>query len=194
VVPGCHDKVWWRCPVNPSHEWEAVVHNRAVGNGCPFCRLVPRSRNEIILAHELLEFFDLDPCEHAISVAGKIHDVDIVIPDQRLIVEFDGSYWHRDKFEVDKRKSLELTKAGWHVIRAREEPLEPTGPNDVSVPQEDYKATANRVLAKICEVCSTEIPGFPEYVDQEALVNIDQAEAFIKDILTKKAEVTTAHA
>lgn len=31
-------KVWWRCSVNPAHEWLAMIKNRTVlGSGCPFC-------------------------------------------------------------------------------------------------------------------------------------------------------------
>jgi hypothetical protein len=31
-------RVWWRCAVDPSHEWRGPIRDRAVrGNGCPFC-------------------------------------------------------------------------------------------------------------------------------------------------------------
>jgi Zn finger protein HypA/HybF involved in hydrogenase expression len=35
---GSLQKVWWKCPKGPDHEWQATVHHRArVGNKCPFC-------------------------------------------------------------------------------------------------------------------------------------------------------------
>lgn len=39
VLPASHKgKVWWLCPVHPSHEWEASVIGRAThAFGCPFC-------------------------------------------------------------------------------------------------------------------------------------------------------------
>jgi hypothetical protein len=37
ITIGSGKKVWWRCSVNPNHEWEAKVLNRGKGNGCPFC-------------------------------------------------------------------------------------------------------------------------------------------------------------
>jgi hypothetical protein len=37
VKPGSHQKVWWRCSDDPSHEWEAVVKSRTQGTGCPMC-------------------------------------------------------------------------------------------------------------------------------------------------------------
>ncbi len=33
-----YKKVWWRCPKDPRHEWEAKVSRRTFGrSGCPFC-------------------------------------------------------------------------------------------------------------------------------------------------------------
>jgi hypothetical protein len=37
VLPSTARKVWWQCAVNPNHEWEAKLNNRANGKGCPFC-------------------------------------------------------------------------------------------------------------------------------------------------------------
>src|SRR6266702_5249633 len=37
VKPHSNKKVWWRCSVDPSHEWEAVIDSRVRGNGCPHC-------------------------------------------------------------------------------------------------------------------------------------------------------------
>lgn len=32
---GSHKKVWWRC--QKGHEWQAIIKDRARGNGCPYC-------------------------------------------------------------------------------------------------------------------------------------------------------------
>ena len=32
---GSGKKVWWKC--NNGHEWEATIHGRSGGNGCPYC-------------------------------------------------------------------------------------------------------------------------------------------------------------
>jgi hypothetical protein len=38
VVPGSEKKVWWRCRKDLSHEWQAMVRNRAIlGSGCHAC-------------------------------------------------------------------------------------------------------------------------------------------------------------
>ena len=42
VTHGSNVRIWWLCPVHPSHEWEAAVHGRCGPDGeprtgCPFC-------------------------------------------------------------------------------------------------------------------------------------------------------------
>jgi glutaredoxin len=44
ITPGSRRYVWWRCSINPEHEWEAYVFNRVRGDGnCPICANVGRS-------------------------------------------------------------------------------------------------------------------------------------------------------
>lgn len=35
VGPSSHKKIWWKC--RRGHEWQAMVHNRSRGSGCPVC-------------------------------------------------------------------------------------------------------------------------------------------------------------
>ena len=37
VTPGMSKKVWWVCPTNNEHVWEASICNRVKGRGCPYC-------------------------------------------------------------------------------------------------------------------------------------------------------------
>src|SRR6266851_5044227 len=37
VTSGSGKKVWWRCRVDPTHEWQSTITNRVQGNGCPVC-------------------------------------------------------------------------------------------------------------------------------------------------------------
>lgn len=37
VAPHSGKKVWWKCPKNRRHSWQAAIGKRTVGKGCPFC-------------------------------------------------------------------------------------------------------------------------------------------------------------
>lgn len=38
VTIGSSKKVWWRCSINPEHEWMSKIYNRVHGSTCPECR------------------------------------------------------------------------------------------------------------------------------------------------------------
>jgi hypothetical protein len=37
VTWGSGQRVWWKCPAGPDHEWATAIANRHNGNRCPFC-------------------------------------------------------------------------------------------------------------------------------------------------------------
>ena len=37
VASGTHKQIWWQCPKDPEHEWEAISNSRLRGVGCPLC-------------------------------------------------------------------------------------------------------------------------------------------------------------
>src|SRR5690606_10534775 len=44
VTPGSKRRIWWRCVVNPEHEWQAYVFSRTKGEGsCPHCAQTGKS-------------------------------------------------------------------------------------------------------------------------------------------------------
>ena len=51
---------------------------------------------------------------------GKSYLVDMVCESERLIVEYDGRFWHEDKHDYDLEKTRQLEQAGWQVVRLRE--------------------------------------------------------------------------
>lgn len=54
---------------------------------------------------------------------NKKHKVDVLLSKIGIILEYDGSYWHKDKEEYDKQKSLLLRDSQFKVIRIRVKPL-----------------------------------------------------------------------
>lgn len=56
-LPKSHVKVWWICPVISSHEWEAAISHRTIGEGCPYCsnNKIGKDNNFAFLQPELLK-------------------------------------------------------------------------------------------------------------------------------------------
>ena len=117
------------------------------------------------LAYELSALIDFDLEAHKVRFAGRLRDVDIMLEHLGMIVEFDGSHWHRNKVEKDREKTALMEEAGWQVIRVRERPLDPIHVDDVMVDTgAPAKTVADLVLAKIVEITGTDIPQLDEYL------------------------------
>src|SRR5262249_47993194 len=112
----------------------------------------------------------------------------ILIPAINLVIEFDGAYWHRDKIHSDIEKTQRLARAGWQIIRVREEPLELIGPHDIKLPQETCaKRCADQVLLKIEEVCEIKLQSLATYLRRKTPANEKAALAYIDKRLKDKA-------
>ncbi|WP_285567881.1 Helicase associated domain protein [Streptomyces sp. RTGN2] len=127
-------KVYWNCPDFPEHDpWEAVVNNRSggfrkrYGTGCPTCRLRQTSAQELRLKAELSTVLAIDADRDAVH-SGRVERVDMVIDADglRMVLEFDGSYFHGNEQSArrDSEKSRRLRESGWIVVRIREAPLD----------------------------------------------------------------------
>ena len=185
--------VWWQCSSNLNHEWRTKIPNRTARNsGCPYCNLRPRSIQEIDLLFELSLFFDIDPEDRKLTDGGRILDCDIIIRKEGLVVEFDGSYWHNSDamHDRDTAKTEALRRAGWTVIRVREEPLMPTSTCDVPMSlRQDMKLTANDVLLKIEELLGNSIEGIGDYIQSDGLQNNQASKRFVQRLLREKSKV-----
>lgn len=126
----------WDCPENKGHHWRALVATRVRGGGCPECVDSGKSRIE-------LKYFDAARKVLAGARSGaKFEDAAFSNPwtidisgryaGMRVAMEYDGGYWHKDKVDVDIRKSEELVAAGFKLVRFREEglPALTVGPQD----------------------------------------------------------------
>lgn len=100
-------------------------------------RAASTSMAERRLKAELSSFLPVDQkmTTRLNSGHGRRIQVDIHIPDWNLVIEFDGSYFHKDKEGVDRSKTTALYQAnpGLRVIRVREQPLKALSDDDVVV-------------------------------------------------------------
>lgn len=183
-------KAWWRCPADEGHEWEARISDRTLkGAGCPHCTLIPRSRLEVLIKNELDAVFGGVGNVNKVELSDGRLDCDIVFLDDRLIVEYDGAYWHRQKHEKDAAKTRRLAAAGWTVIRVREEPLKRISPHDVSVPlgATPFEISAAVVLT-VSRVLKRNRQLAERYVREERLRREEETDREIAELLVKRAE------
>ena len=141
----------------------------------------------MLLACELGMFFEIDHDDRAIMYGGRRLDVDIVIRSEKLIIEFDGAYWHKtlhDKEETDREKTESLESLGWRVLRLREEPLNRIRRHDLVIPviankadRGAYKELVNEVLRRLRQFLGKEIPGLEAYLARNDLAQWENAES-----------------
>jgi hypothetical protein len=152
--------------------------------------LTPRSREELVLAHELMGFVDVDLEDHKILAGGRRRDVDIILRTLNVVVEYDSFRWHQGHDEQDAHKTRALQDSGWEVIRVREEPLGQLQPGDVVVRKGQLKEACNRLLLRLMEMHSLSERKVRLYLSQKGLQNIIACELHIADILrTRRGDV-----
>lgn len=117
----------WICP--EGHEWSASCLNRLNGSSCRRCMGNPKSaiENDIRDMFSTWEGVDLDSkfLESNLDARWGNNNrmsVDILgtYKSIKFIVEYDGYLWHKDKIEVDTRKSQSLLAMGYVLIRLRD--------------------------------------------------------------------------
>jgi len=141
------------------------------------------------LAFELRLFLDFDIDDHKVQSGGRIYDCDIIIREHSLIVEFDGSYWHKDKGTVDLAKTNVLMRKGWRVMRVREHPLPLISPMDVAVQRDrNVKPTADTVLLKIRDELNIPIDDLDNYLLAEEAQNNKASERYMRKLLKEASE------
>lgn len=140
VTAGSNTPVWWLCAAG--HEpWSAQVAHVFMGRqGCPRCRKrTSVLRQETELFAELQHVLTSGEQQYPIRTPQARFRLDMFFPSVReraVVVEFDGSYWHRNAEERDriKAEAVERHRPTWTVVRVREEPLRLIQRSDVAVP------------------------------------------------------------
>ncbi|MEW2810941.1 zinc-ribbon domain-containing protein [Streptomyces massasporeus] len=127
----------WICSANPDHAWQAALSSRTNGSGCPECREHGKSRIELDHWAAAKRAFggasSGQSVRHEAFARRASWLVDITVEtagERKLAIEYDGSYWHADKVDLDIEKSRDLLAAGYLVARLREYPLPPLSIDD----------------------------------------------------------------
>nr|MDT0519809.1 zinc-ribbon domain-containing protein [Streptomyces sp. DSM 41633] len=157
--------VWWRCMRDERHRWRTSISNRhGVGTGCPRCAKRGVSRREQDIFTSLKEMLpDLTSpgvVPRTAAAEGtrrqRAWRVDMYLPGAPpVVVEYDGAYWHKDRFQQDAAKAADLSASGHLVIRIRENPLEVVTPNDIEcyaeLPAAEVAAQVHRRIGELTQ-------------------------------------------
>ena len=176
-------EVFWKCPVNDNHKsWKSSVSARQQGNGCPECSIQASSKTEIQYSFELKSIFNHDIDNHKVHINGAVLDCDIIIESHGLIIEYDGSYFHKGstKRARDIKKNDFLEKAGWTVVRLREEPLEIIREHDIQVlAHRGVLEGTKKLLKKLVDISILEQRDIDPYLQRKVLKNSLEAQEYI---------------
>lgn len=162
-TPGTTTRVWWlgQC----GHDWEASIVSRTSRNGgCHRCGYANTSRRQQLIYKALLTYMPGLQCDAKVARQGDRLPrrqprlaVDMLCPDPKVIVEFDGWYFHGPNgpkarkhglercLQDDAEKAEELRSLGFRVIRIRED-LPVLHEDDVEVTR---KSSAAEVAAAV---------------------------------------------
>ena len=136
VTKYSNKKVWWQC--KHGHEWEAVVGSRSSGGGCPYCSHNGTSRQELILLYYIRKFSDVE-VKHRYIVEKKEIDVFLCRNNEKIGIEYDGYYAHKDKRKKDISKNRMCEKMGVKLYRIREKPLFVLNSTSIDLSCDAYK-------------------------------------------------------
>lgn len=139
LKPGSNASVLWQCPANPKHTWKATPYSRTTKKtGCPYCsgrKIVP-GVNDLATTHpashpktakqyqmRLTEMVQaLVPGstvlsnDHTVLPSGK--ELDIVVPDHHLAIEFNDIFSHSEEAVVTVHRRPR--PHSYHAAKTRE--------------------------------------------------------------------------
>lgn len=183
---------WWLCPNDPDHPWHVSPNARLDGDGCAWCAPVVRSLQDIRKAVEFEHVFpgevDPDRTQRRFDLGhNRPHTVDILLDERKVIIEFDGSYFHSGPVHQvrDQRKTDGLSALGYRVVRIRESPLPLLNERlDLAVPRGvSIKAVVNASLWHLCALGAASEAEVAPYLGQPEVLAARRAEEIIAGLL-----------
>lgn len=102
-------RVTWEC-ARCDHEWITPVYQRVNGSNCPRCALRKQSSSQEDAIAEFLTSEGIDFARNDRSIFAK--ELDFLVKDFPLAIEFNGLYWHSDKF-----KTAQYHRDKWKACR-----------------------------------------------------------------------------
>lgn len=114
-LPNSHERIYWKCH-KCKNEWNTKLFSRTQRlTSCPKCSLAHTSKAEMILLEMFKKTFTK-------SHKGKIDNLeyDIIIPEIKVLIEYDGYPWHLEKKDMHIRKLQTAVSNGYTLINIAE--------------------------------------------------------------------------
>lgn len=122
ISHGSHEKVWWLC--KRGHEWKAAANHRTSGGrNCPECFL-KTSFPEQAIYYYVKQYFKHAKNRYKEFEGLNNLELDIFIENEKIAIEYDGYYFHKDRLNDDINKNKLIAQTELFLIRIREEGLE----------------------------------------------------------------------
>ena len=120
---GNRDYIKIKCLEHGFFDQIACYH--IAGNGCQKCGdefqfISEESRlvfEEIQSKYKNLVTEDSEDSYDILKIEGWKGKFDAFLPEHKLFIEYDGSYWHKDRLENDLKKNLFAQKKGFQVFK-----------------------------------------------------------------------------
>lgn len=180
-LPSSGQMVYWKCPLGHSGKKRAVDLASLRGK-CPKCFL-HSSTPEIRVFCEILSIFP-DAKNLFKPVSTSPLEADVFIPSLKLVIEYDGAYWHRHKKDADANKRHFFSEHGLTTIRMRESPLPILEPSlDIVVADAVQSKTSidllfDMILSRFNVESLTE-EAIKAYLSQQSFQNIERFETMM---------------
>ena len=114
------EKIIISCPTHG--KFEQIPKDHARGIGCPSCG-VTLSKAEVEIS-EFIKSLGIKVLSNNRDMIGR-HELDIVIPEHKIAIEFNGIRWHSEEFgkgkDYHKNKTDKCTEIGYRLIHIWED-------------------------------------------------------------------------
>jgi len=170
VIAGGKKKHWWICSKSDDHAYQASIYSRLRGSGCPRCTHQTSSHEIRILTELKYMFRDV-----LSRYKQKGMEIDVYLPEIRVGVEYDGAYFHKERYEKDREKGKRLDSEGITLIRVRDKPLEKISPLDICANKSDSlcKADLDLLVKTIANIADFSEEKISQYLSKNDFVNED---------------------
>lgn len=122
IVFGTHKRLWWICEKN--HEWDVRgIDRKNYSTGCPECRQ-QTSAAEKEIAEWIRSVYDGEIETNVYNIIPGRRELDIYLPSEGLAIEFNGIYWHSEKYRGEQthyKKWLDCKDRGIQLIQIWED-------------------------------------------------------------------------